>query len=50
MPQPLVIGSTVIVATENDWVYGLNGSTGAIKWSISLGAPWPIDDCFGPDA
>ena len=30
--QPLVVGSTVIVATENDWVYGLNASTGAITW------------------
>jgi hypothetical protein len=40
--QPLVIGSTVIAATENDWVYGLNASTGAIIWSTSLGTPWPI--------
>ena len=30
--QPLVIGNTVIVATENDWVYGLNATTGAILW------------------
>ena len=30
--QPLVIGSTVIVATEQDWVYGLNAGTGAIEW------------------
>jgi outer membrane protein assembly factor BamB len=43
--QPLVIGSTVVAATENDWVYGLDASTGAVKWSISLGAPWPINDC-----
>ena len=28
--QPLVIGNTVIVATENDWVYGLNATTGAV--------------------
>lgn len=38
--QPLVVGSTVIVATENDWVYGLNSTTGAIDWSMSLGTPW----------
>ena len=38
--QPLVVGSTVIVATENDWVYGLNSTTGAVNWSLSLGAPW----------
>lgn len=40
--QPLVIGSTVIVATENDWVYGLDAGTGAVKWSKSLGTPFPI--------
>ena len=43
--QPLVIGSTVIVATENDWVYGLNASTGAIMWSTSLGKPYAITTC-----
>jgi hypothetical protein len=43
--QPLVIGSTVIVATENDWVYGLNASTGAIMWSTSLGKPYAIKTC-----
>lgn len=46
--QPLVIGSTVIVATENDWVYGLNAATGAVKWQVSLGTPWAItksEDC-----
>jgi PQQ-like domain len=39
--QPVVAGNTLIVATETDWVYGLNTSTGAIKWSRHLGAPWP---------
>jgi Abnormal spindle-like microcephaly-assoc'd, ASPM-SPD-2-Hydin/PQQ-like domain len=43
--QPLVIGSTVVVATENDWVYGLNASTGAVEWSTSLGTPWAIPNC-----
>jgi hypothetical protein len=40
--QPLVLGSTVIVATENDWVYGLNAGTGAVEWSKQLGSPYPI--------
>jgi Abnormal spindle-like microcephaly-assoc'd, ASPM-SPD-2-Hydin len=40
--QPLVIGTTVIVATENDWVYGLNDATGKVKWSIHLGTAWNI--------
>ncbi len=39
--QPLVAGDSVIVATENDWVYSLNAETGAINWSRSLGRPWP---------
>jgi outer membrane protein assembly factor BamB len=30
--QPLVIGNTLVVATENDWVYGLNAATGAVLW------------------
>jgi hypothetical protein len=40
--QPLVLGSTVIVATENDWVYGLNAGTGALIWSKQLGSPYPL--------
>ena len=43
--QPLIIGSTLIVATENDWVYGLNASTGAILWKTSLGRPYHITSC-----
>ncbi len=39
--QPLAVGGSVIVATENDWVYSLNAETGAINWSLSLGQPWP---------
>jgi hypothetical protein len=45
--QPLVVGSTVIVATENDWVYGLDAATGAVKWSVSLGTPWAIGTTCG---
>ncbi|MFG2692466.1 choice-of-anchor D domain-containing protein [Kitasatospora sp. NPDC048407] len=39
--QPLVIGSTVVVATENNKVYGIHAVTGAILWSKSLGPAWP---------
>ncbi len=46
--QPLVIGNTLIVATENDWVYGLNATTGAILWSTSLGTAYHITSCDGP--
>jgi outer membrane protein assembly factor BamB len=37
--QPLVIGSLVVVATENDTVYGLARSTGAVRWQRHLGTP-----------
>ena len=40
--QPLVVGSTVIVATENDQVYGLDAGTGTQLWHTSLGSPYPI--------
>ncbi|NUT20972.1 MAG: choice-of-anchor D domain-containing protein [Hamadaea sp.] len=39
--QPLVYGGLVIVATENNKVYGINGATGTIVWSKSLGPAWP---------
>ena len=43
--QPLVVGSTVIVATEEDYVYGLNAATGAVKWTTHLGTPYSITTC-----
>ncbi|NUU30154.1 choice-of-anchor D domain-containing protein [Arthrobacter sp. C9C5] len=39
--QPLVVGGTVIAATENNNVYGLNGATGAVNWQRNLGPAWP---------
>lgn len=36
--SPLVVGGTVLVATERNMVYGLT-LQGATKWSVSLGAP-----------
>ncbi len=39
--QPLVADGLVYVATENDTVYALNPSTGAIRWSDHLGTPMP---------
>src|SRR5205807_2881987 len=40
--QPLVVGSTVVVATENEWVYGLDAATGAVNWSTHIGTAWNI--------
>src|SRR5579875_3174744 len=40
--QPLVIGSTVIAATENDSVYGLSRATGRVLWRAHDGTPVPL--------
>ncbi len=42
--QPLVSGSLVYVATENDSVYALNAATGAVVWQRPLGTPVPSGD------
>ncbi len=47
--QPIVAGRTVIVATENNVVYGLDNATGAVRWSRSLGTPWPASAEGCPD-
>ena len=39
--QPIVAAGVVIVATENNWVYGLNPASGTVAWSLHLGTPWP---------
>jgi hypothetical protein len=38
--QPLVIGDTLIVATEHNMIYGLDAATGSQKWSRSVGKSW----------
>lgn len=45
--QPLVVGSTLVAATEENHVYGLDSATGAIKWSVYFGPSWPAStvDC-----
>jgi outer membrane protein assembly factor BamB len=40
--QPLVIGNTVVAATETDEVYGLDQATGAIRWRVKVGTPVPL--------
>jgi outer membrane protein assembly factor BamB len=39
--QPLVVGATVIVATENNTVYAFEAATGTERWVRHLGAPVP---------
>jgi polyvinyl alcohol dehydrogenase (cytochrome) len=40
--QPLIIGSLVVAATENDSLYGLNRATGAVEWRTHVGTPVPL--------
>jgi outer membrane protein assembly factor BamB len=42
--EPLVFGDRVFVATENDTVYALSTSTGAVLWSTHVGTPVPSGD------
>ena len=42
--QPLLAGGTLLVASEENNVYGLDPSTGATKWTKSLGVPWSPAD------
>lgn len=39
--QPLIYGSHVYVATENDTVYELDAATGAVVWAKHLATPEP---------
>jgi hypothetical protein len=36
--QPVMDGSNVIVATEENWVYGINQVSGAREWAVQVGA------------
>jgi PQQ-like domain len=45
--QPLLIGDLVVVATENDTVYGLNNATGAVAWRTHVGTPVPQSALHG---
>ncbi len=44
--QPLLANGTLLVATENNFLYGLNPASGALKWSnpVNLGTPWKAAD------
>jgi outer membrane protein assembly factor BamB len=45
--QPLVVGSEVIAATENDSLYAVSRSTGATIWRAHVGTPVPRQDLNG---
>jgi outer membrane protein assembly factor BamB len=42
--EPLVVGGVVIVATENDTLYGLDAHTGQVEWHTTVGKPVPLSD------
>ncbi len=44
--QPLLANGTLLVATENNKVYGLDPATGALRWAapLNLGEPWKAAD------
>jgi polyvinyl alcohol dehydrogenase (cytochrome) len=39
--QPLVVGGSVLAATEHDTIYALDPATGAVRWSTHIGEPVP---------
>ena len=42
--QPLLVGSVVIAATENDSIYALDQATGKAIWRTHVGTPVPLAD------
>ena len=42
--EPLLVDGQVIVATENDTLYGLDARTGQEQWRTSVGTPVPLSD------
>lgn len=49
LAQPLVAGSTVVVASETNHVYGIGAADGRILWQRALGAPVPSSTaCLSP--
>jgi iron transport multicopper oxidase len=47
--QPLVSGNTLLVATEDNWIYGIDPRSGAVQWSRNVGTPWNISEGPGCD-
>ena len=47
--EPVLADGVLVVATENNAVYGLDPVTGAVTWEVSLGRPWPTAAASCPD-
>ena len=39
--EPLVVGSHLLVATENNSIYALDSKTGQVQWHTNVGTPQP---------
>jgi hypothetical protein len=48
LPLPPRCG-TLLVATEADWIYGLDPVTGLVQWSRQIGNAWNASDLGCPD-
>ena len=42
--EPLLVGTMVLAATENDSIYALDQSTGKVIWRRHVGTPVPLSD------
>jgi HYDIN/CFA65/VesB family protein/putative pyrroloquinoline-quinone binding quinoprotein/putative pyrroloquinoline-quinone-binding quinoprotein len=42
--QPLLAGGNLLVATEDNWIYGLDPASGAVRWSRNVGTPFNASD------
>ncbi len=42
--QPIVVGGLVVAATEGDTVYGLDRTSGEVRWKSQLGTPVRLRD------
>ena len=49
LARPQLAGDTLLVATEDNWIYGLDAATGATRWSRAVDVPWQSADVGCPD-
>jgi iron transport multicopper oxidase len=42
--QLLVSAGTLFVATEDNWIYGIDSETGEVRWERNVGIPWNSAD------
>jgi outer membrane protein assembly factor BamB len=49
MGQPLIANGTLLVVTEDDWAYGLDPITGAVRWEKHVGTPVNSSEIGCPD-